>query len=438
MKTGTNMRFSFTFELKANKKVLKTIQNRCSAAPYLLDSENELSLGSESEKDFKKLFVRGNKQFLCGNDGQNFIRHKEMMALRPQVVARPTRYSNVHIIPASRVQERESGIQNDRFKITATHNSNLHNLLQKRGSTEFSAGKERSPGFINKKVSTCVSFENSREQMAMVESSHTKFGICLKQQEKDNIRWLTSINTMRGRQYFTSPSPNHQSPIHVGGLTKHLNQTCSLVKNHEFKKIEMGGNHQEQWFRPMCTLNPQMPKQIQNPKETLNMLFRSHDQLPQVPRSSKKIKQSQVPFSVLDVFKNTFLKDFDEDNEYVQQYLETLTEVLTRYSLKRDLKINKNNIICFLNLQIPLSQPDFETLNLSIRVRVLCLMFAKYVNRGDLAMICEDFEPGLDFIDLKTLYSTIYRLVYLVWPGSTLKKLKLFRNKLEFPRKIKI
>lgn len=409
MKTGTNMRFSFTFELKANKRVLNTIQNRCSEAPYLLDSENELSLGSESDKNFKKLFVRGNKEFLCGNEGQNFIRHKEMKALRPQVMARPTVYSNIHIFPATRFQERESRNLNDRFKITATHHSNLQNLLQKRGSTEFVARREKSSGFLNKKVSTCVSFENSREQMAMFESSKQNFGMCLKQQERDNNRWMTSINKVRGPQLFTSPSLNHLSPINVSHFTKNVNQPCSLVNNQEFKKIEMSGNQPEQWLRPMRPLNPQIQKQIQNPKETLNKVFRSYDHLPQGPKSSIKIKQSQFPFSVLDVFQNTFLKDFDDNNEYVQQYLETLMEVLTRYSLKKDLRINKNNIICFINLQIPLSQSDFENLNLSIRVRVLCLIFAKYVNRGDLARICEDFEPGLDFIDLKTLYTTIYR-----------------------------
>lgn len=95
---------------------------------------------------------------------------------------------------------------------------------------------------------------------------------------------------------------------------------------------------------------------------------------------------------------NTFLRNYPPHASYTQQLVTSLSEHLEYLGTRDGDCYHKENIFTLVNMQVPLDNTKFQRVAPHLRLRVVCMVFFKYVNTTRLAQVFENF---LDEIDLK-------------------------------------
>jgi hypothetical protein len=109
-----------------------------------------------------------------------------------------------------------------------------------------------------------------------------------------------------------------------------------------------------------------------------------------------KISDKFLPSMVNNVKWNSFLRS-PSKLEFLIQTQNTISKILSYLeNNQKEIIYHQNNIITLVNLQIPLCNKKFQNLSKQIKLRVICMLFAKYVNRKTLAFICQDFFMNID------------------------------------------
>jgi hypothetical protein len=123
--------------------------------------------------------------------------------------------------------------------------------------------------------------------------------------------------------------------------------------------------------------------------------------------SSKKEKYSNLNLLIQNIIRNSFLRDFKNHN-YLNQLQETISTTISFLQNNNDIIYHKENIFTIINLQIPLCDKKFKKLSKSIQLRVLCMLFAKYINRKAFSKICNSFIHEINFDKEKLIHSAIF------------------------------
>jgi hypothetical protein len=105
---------------------------------------------------------------------------------------------------------------------------------------------------------------------------------------------------------------------------------------------------------------------------------------------------------------NTFLRHANEENS---KYLAQLNSFLNDYFSSNPSALSEytqDNIIPLINLQIPLNAQHFKRLPNQIKLKVFCLIFAKFVNKDAIITICKKFYHKLNLRRKKTTKKFIF------------------------------
>lgn len=116
-----------------------------------------------------------------------------------------------------------------------------------------------------------------------------------------------------------------------------------------------------------------------------------------------------VPSMVNNVKWNSFLRS-PSQMRFLTQTQGSVSKILSYLeNNQKKLIYHQNNIITLVNLQVPLCNEKFQNLSKRIKLRVICMLFAKYVNRKTLSQICEDFLPEMQITDHNLIRAKILR-----------------------------
>ena len=133
------------------------------------------------------------------------------------------------------------------------------------------------------------------------------------------------------------------------------------------------------------------------PEEKFNLSLLKEEMQLQTPlvASSERF----VPSMVNNVKWNSFLRS-PSQLRFLTQTQGAISKILSYLeNNQKQLIYHQNNIITLINLQVPLCNDKFQSLSKRIKLRVICMLFAKYVNRKSLAGLCEDFMTEMDIAD---------------------------------------
>jgi ribosomal protein L17 len=116
-----------------------------------------------------------------------------------------------------------------------------------------------------------------------------------------------------------------------------------------------------------------------------------------------------VPSMVNNVKWNTFLRS-PAKLEFLTQSQNTISKILSYLeNNQKEIIYHQNNIVTLVNLQIPLCNDKFQNLSKQIKLRVICMLFAKYVNRKTLSYICQDFLENIDITNNSQIRQNILK-----------------------------
>lgn len=92
---------------------------------------------------------------------------------------------------------------------------------------------------------------------------------------------------------------------------------------------------------------------------------------------------------------NSFLVDAQQ-KEYLDQLEKCISDLFRRNPgfLRR---YTHKNILQMVNLQVPLSKPLFDQMPVQHRLRLFCIIFAKYVKKDTLLGLCKQFWSHIPF-----------------------------------------
>ena len=99
------------------------------------------------------------------------------------------------------------------------------------------------------------------------------------------------------------------------------------------------------------------------------------------------------------IVNNSFLRNTDSKNMYVNQLRDSVTSVIKQLFQNNPISYNRENIITLLNLQVPLNKELFQKMNLKVKIRVMCMVFTKFVNSKTISQICDNLFDEIDFQD---------------------------------------
>ena len=145
--------------------------------------------------------------------------------------------------------------------------------------------------------------------------------------------------------------------------------------------------------KPVCNNFPKTSKRFIKVKQTTNIHEVSDDH----------------EFDTRNIIKNTFLHDADCNNLYVKQLNNNVNMIIKRLFQKNEISYNKENIFILLNLQVPLKEEIFQKMSLKIKLRVVCMIFTKFVNQKNLSRICDKFFHEIDIENPAHLKRTLFR-----------------------------
>lgn len=111
---------------------------------------------------------------------------------------------------------------------------------------------------------------------------------------------------------------------------------------------------------------------------------------------------------VHNIVRNSFLRN-PERSAYVEQLTKTIRTVLNKLQNNSELVYHKVNIFTLINLQVPLDNDKFHGLAGSVKLRVICMLYAKYVNRKHFSQLCSRFLTDVDFDKEALSESVLFR-----------------------------
>ena len=115
----------------------------------------------------------------------------------------------------------------------------------------------------------------------------------------------------------------------------------------------------------------------------------------EVKNEDQDLKQL-LESSLENITQNTFLKIKEDSEDFYLQTKNCMHDSLTFLLIDNKVVLNKENIFKYMNLQIRLENAYFHGLHYSTKLRVLCLVFAKYVSQAAVADLVQSFMTGLD------------------------------------------
>jgi hypothetical protein len=111
------------------------------------------------------------------------------------------------------------------------------------------------------------------------------------------------------------------------------------------------------------------------------------------------------------IIKNIVWNSFLRNNNNVlfkNQLEDVMDKVLNKLKNNNKLIYHKVNIFTLINLQIPMNNAKFHSLSSSVKLRVICMLFAKYVNRKPIIEMCSEFiteiDLSMDHKDIKNIF----------------------------------
>lgn len=111
---------------------------------------------------------------------------------------------------------------------------------------------------------------------------------------------------------------------------------------------------------------------------------------------------------------NSFLRN-NNNSVFKNQLEKVMEKVLNKLKNNNKLIYHKVNIFTLINLQIPMQNDKFHSLSSSVKLRVICMLFAKYVNRKPIIEMCNEFMEEIDLsMDHKDIKDMFIRWVELI------------------------
>lgn len=123
---------------------------------------------------------------------------------------------------------------------------------------------------------------------------------------------------------------------------------------------------------------------------------------------------------------NTFLRDEDKHGEYRAQVVQQLSTHLKSLEAADEDSYHKEHIFTLMNMQVGLDNAKFRAIAPHIRLRVICMVFFKYVNPAQLARLFEDFLPKVDLRNKDQVKSVLYKYFYVHSGNSTKCQIQRF------------
>ena len=122
-------------------------------------------------------------------------------------------------------------------------------------------------------------------------------------------------------------------------------------------------------------------------------------------KKKKTFKNVVSPAKVMklgNILQNSFLKELDSAHQKCS-LAAAVKQVLTPFYRDNQIEVTKDNILVFLNLQIPLEKSNFDQIPIRFRLRIITVLIAKYVNRSAFARVCKPFMEQVELNDEKRL-----------------------------------
>ena len=112
---------------------------------------------------------------------------------------------------------------------------------------------------------------------------------------------------------------------------------------------------------------------------------------------------------ITNVIQNSFLRNVAPGNIFIKQLQNSLTAVIKLLLQNDTISYNKENIFTLLNLQMPLKPKLFQGMSIKARVKIVCMMFAKFINSKAISNICQEFFIEIDFQNIVKLKRILLR-----------------------------
>ena len=197
-------------------------------------------------------------------------------------------------------------------------------------------------------------------------------------------KWEMNTNFTKNerKEYLTSldssaRGPSANSPIRhniLSDLTSESGTNCDI----EFSTISPSKtkhNHFSQKNREKNSLD-RIQKQLKN-KTFENVL------------SPVKVMKLE------NILQNSFLKDLDSTHQKCS-LANAVKDVLSPFYKNGQIEVTKDNILVLLNLQIPFEKENFDRLDFKYKLRVITMLYVKYVNKRAFSNVCKSFMEDVD------------------------------------------
>ena len=119
------------------------------------------------------------------------------------------------------------------------------------------------------------------------------------------------------------------------------------------------------------------------------------------------MKKRKLNPMIENIVQNSFLND-NKNHNYLFQLENTINKTINYLRNNNEIIYHKENIFTIINLQIPLCNLKFKKLSKSTQLRVLCMLFAKYINRKAFIKNCSSFINEINFKNEKSILSTLF------------------------------
>jgi hypothetical protein len=112
--------------------------------------------------------------------------------------------------------------------------------------------------------------------------------------------------------------------------------------------------------------------------------------------TNKNVIFPNEKFQMDNILKNSFLKNLNSTHQKCN-FASSIQEVLASFTKNNSIEITKDNILVLLNLQIPINKQIFDSIDIKYRLRIITMLFVKYVNKSAFANVCKPFMEEIEF-----------------------------------------
>jgi hypothetical protein len=125
------------------------------------------------------------------------------------------------------------------------------------------------------------------------------------------------------------------------------------------------------------------------------MISHQRAQLPRLILPSPNVPVNDSFHLIQNIVWNSFLRN-NTNNKFKNQLKHVIKSVVNKLKNNDKLIYHKVNIFTLINLQVPLENKKFHCLSNPVKLRVICMLFAKYVNRKPFSQLCSNFLESID------------------------------------------